>query len=425
MNRKPWKYSLEKTFMGLHQDSVSCLAFSPCGQFLASCGKGRVCIYSVSRSKVIRYYDIVDASPVALTWGDTTDDLYVGYSNGHLWQYQRPTRGGLRSMLARFFPSADISEFGVLEGSILKMTWGSRSRHLFVAHGSSATVLRPVTKLAWDIVSELDRPELPYTALGFQPPAPCPVGMHISGRRNQIIVADRDYGINCYDFSNIRGIKCWDIAPGNRIGMSDVSHDCTSLAAWNLKDGLDIYTLSPSRRKYKETISLQDNLGENTNVFLDVAFIHDDFDLLVGSNVGQPVIVNLRSHHVVQKLEHSPVNCIVSIVAYTRLGNRRYIATADRELGTETTVKLWVAKTDSHLWNFISRILEGFRRVWKQLGTLFLILIVLFVDRIIIQEGLLSWHSRPIRSLLALIVNLAEGVRDLATSTSWSAKLKL
>ncbi|KAF8994448.1 hypothetical protein BDZ89DRAFT_1053312 [Hymenopellis radicata] len=195
MNRKPWKYSLERTYAGLHQDSVSCLAFSPCGQFLASCGKGRVCIYSVSRSKVIRYYDIVDASPVALTWGDTADDLYVGYSDGHLWQYQRPTQGGLRSMLARFFSSADMWQFGVLEGSILKMTWGSRSRHLFVAHGPSVTVLRPVTKLAWDIVSELDEPELPYTALGFQPPAPCPVGMHVSGRRNQIIVADRDYGI--------------------------------------------------------------------------------------------------------------------------------------------------------------------------------------------------------------------------------------
>ncbi len=95
MNRKPWKYSLERTYAGLHQDSVSCLAFSPCGQFLASCGKGRVCIYSVSRSKVIRYYDIVDASPVALTWGDTADDLYVGYSDGHLWQYQRPTQGGV------------------------------------------------------------------------------------------------------------------------------------------------------------------------------------------------------------------------------------------------------------------------------------------------------------------------------------------
>ncbi len=88
--------------------------------------------------------------------------------------------------------------------------------------------------------------------------------------------------------------------------MSDVSHDCTTLAAWNLKDGLDIYTLSPSMRKYKETINLHDNLGENTNVLLDVVFIHDDFDLLVGSNVGQPVIVNLRSHHVIQRLEHSP-----------------------------------------------------------------------------------------------------------------------
>lgn len=75
--------------------------------------------------------------------------------------------------------------------------------------------------------------------------------------------------------------------------------------SWNLKDGLDVYDLQPSHRGFKENIALSENFGHNSNALMDVTFLHDDLEVLVGSPVGRPSIVNLRTGRVVQKLAHS------------------------------------------------------------------------------------------------------------------------
>ncbi|KAF8908400.1 hypothetical protein CPB85DRAFT_1253926 [Mucidula mucida] len=153
-----------------------------------------------------------------------------------------------------------------------------------------------------------------HLPVGFSPSGPCSVGIHASKFRDRVIVADRDFGINCYEVSGPRGIPLWNIPPGNHIGMSALSPNGLLLAAWNVKDGLDVYNIQPSNCTFKETITLPKNFRQNRNIYLDVAFIHNRL----------------------QQLEHSTVNNLVSVVAYTRLGTHTYIVTADRELEAET-----------------------------------------------------------------------------------------
>ncbi|KAF9008504.1 hypothetical protein BDZ89DRAFT_1048195 [Hymenopellis radicata] len=310
-----------------------------------------------------------------------------------------------------FASNPERIDFATLDGCVLRMTWDSVSQRLFVAHGADATVVRPVTGIVWNIVSELERPKLPYTALGFQPSGSAPVGIYSSGRRDRVLVMDKDYGVgylfkpeslspakyslSCYDISDLQGVLCWQFSSGNRMyafsfkesleltmlasGMCDMSRDKSLMAAWNLNNGLDIYKFTQSKRELDRTISLGENLGENQNVILDVVFIHEDHDVLLGSNVGKPLIVNVRSHQIVQKLAHSPVNDIVPVAAYARCGNRRYIATADRELGSET--KLRVGR------------------------------IVVLLDRLVLRGGFSSNNVFIVRSVEA-VVTFADAVKQ-------------
>ena len=85
-------------------------------------------------------------------------------------------------------------------------------------------------------------------------------------------------------------------------GFSAISTDGTTLAAWNLYDGIDIYNIA-SRKEHVDNVELPDAFSQN--VFMNMACIHDDQDILVGSSVGKPMIINLATKKVTQVLAHS------------------------------------------------------------------------------------------------------------------------
>ncbi|KAL0580178.1 hypothetical protein V5O48_001837 [Marasmius crinis-equi] len=94
-----------------------------------------------------------------------------------------------------------------------------------------------------------------------------------------------------------------------------------------------------------DTITFDPHTPTQVNAMLDVKFIHNGKDILVGSNTGEPVIVNVATKDVVQVLVHSQAKAVTPINAYwsSFINDRHLLATGDRDMGQETVVKLWQA----------------------------------------------------------------------------------
>ena len=100
------KYQLIKTFAGIHTDSVNGARVSPDGRYLASISRdGSVATYDLvggtfKRPRLIRKYpNGTSQSPaVAVTWGKTSSQLFVGFKDGQICSYERPIRSGVRVM---------------------------------------------------------------------------------------------------------------------------------------------------------------------------------------------------------------------------------------------------------------------------------------------------------------------------------------
>ncbi|KAK7018757.1 hypothetical protein VNI00_018247 [Paramarasmius palmivorus] len=385
MARHSWRYSLVSTFP--LKDSANALRFSPDGRYLACCSQdGAVYVFSTIRQKLVRLYerDSEDSHAIAVEWEDTAN-LFVGMADGRVIQYHSPTK---RLWLTNLFSGTNRRDLATLNGAVLTLHWDKASRRLAVGHGSDVTLLRPYTKVDWNITCEVPRATLPYKPLNFDPKPPCPVGIHTCRFKDRIIVVDRTRGIFAWDVSQAKANMEWRTSPGHKAGMSAISPDCTHIAAWNLEDGVDIYAISrPESRGLKCTIPMLENFGPDAqaHVMLDVLFIHDGEDLLVGSSVGKPTILDFKTHRITQILEHSPVNHSTPIVAYTTYKGNRYIATASRELGEECKVKLWLARSPTD-WRFGDVISRFFNIARPLLLAIIILLSGIVIDRLFLRR---------------------------------------
>jgi hypothetical protein len=90
-------------------------------------------------------------------------------------------------------------------------------------------------------------------------------------------------------------------------GGAALSPDGIHLAVWDLCQSIVIYNVH--NRDAPETIISIPQISpfDNTiNVELDMEFVNGGQDILIGSNVGQPVVVNVVQRRVTGMLEHSP-----------------------------------------------------------------------------------------------------------------------
>ena len=114
---------------------------------------------------------------------------------------------------------------------------------------------------------------------------------------------------------------CWTIPPERRMyvhqifiddgskfmlfssGLSAISPDGTLIAAWNLYNGVDIYSLS--ERAPIDTFLMLDQFPDDGNILIDLHFINDGEDIVVGSSNGKPQIIDALTGTVRQTLYHS------------------------------------------------------------------------------------------------------------------------
>jgi WD40 repeat protein len=104
MTTYPQEYVLANTFSGVHADSVNKIRVSPDGRYFASASEeGTVAVYDLTsgllfgKAKFIRKYASPGpkSSAMALCWGRDSTELYVGFEDGTVCSYRRPTRSGV------------------------------------------------------------------------------------------------------------------------------------------------------------------------------------------------------------------------------------------------------------------------------------------------------------------------------------------
>lgn len=78
------------------------------------------------------------------------------------------------------------------------------------------------------------------------------------------------------------------------------------MATWNLNGRIAIYSLQQGHRGLIDVLDMPEVASGIDNVLLDIAWVRGTSHLLIGSNVGQPVIVDLVSRKVVQRIKHAP-----------------------------------------------------------------------------------------------------------------------
>ena len=100
------EYQLVKTFSTVHSNSVNVLVISSDGRYLASASKdGTVATYDLvggwlfGTPRLVRKYEKMDHPAVSLAWGMDSRQLFVGFKDGQVCAYQRPTHFGVRQFL--------------------------------------------------------------------------------------------------------------------------------------------------------------------------------------------------------------------------------------------------------------------------------------------------------------------------------------
>jgi WD40 repeat protein len=108
MATNPQEYALVATFSGVHKDSINKIKVSPGGRYVASASEdGTIATYDLKGGlffgggvKPIRKYISASASAnnpaISLCWGRDTTELYVGFLDGVVRAYRRPTESGVR-----------------------------------------------------------------------------------------------------------------------------------------------------------------------------------------------------------------------------------------------------------------------------------------------------------------------------------------
>ncbi|KAL0060809.1 hypothetical protein AAF712_012402 [Marasmius tenuissimus] len=349
------KYILKFTLTDF-AGSISSLAFSDDGKFLAAASHdGNIVIYATCNARrPIRSFTSPDSPPNIVVWG-IGYEIIVGLLDGRILRYPNATRRpyGFRSLMKGSQDNTPAQELADLGRAVVAMTFHKETKRLYVGCDSGVSLYRRRDSAQWIFCTEIQPPAFEYTPVGFTLPPHVPVSILVPKWHDEIIICYRDQGIRnyrlCDDGKEVR--VGWSIPVFNRLCPSSLSPDCAYIASWNLNEGLDLYCIRRANLELTETITLDSQSPTQVNALLDVKFLHNGKDILVGSNTGKPVIVNRATKEVVQVLIHSQAKAITPINAYwSSLDNEHLLATGDRDMGQETAVKLWFAAPPVNRW---------------------------------------------------------------------------
>ncbi|KAH7906906.1 WD40-repeat-containing domain protein [Hygrophoropsis aurantiaca] len=318
-----------------HVKSVSCLAFSPTGNRLASGGDdGNVIIWEPDQGKIL--HRVILHGPVTcIVWDpdDSRTRLFVGCGDGVLtvmetFKAQEPSNSVLTGTKASVYAIAADRYTG----------------HISVGLGSEVHIAKEVGPKKYATFKILPSPEpLPQTspnadqrirarALEFMTKGTC------------LLVAYLNHGVVCWDKET--AVQLWCIVPIHShrlIGHAALSPDEKTVLISNLSDGADLYLVGQSHPSnlFKSPSNSQ------TNVPVQVIFFGGGNSVLCGSVVGCVHIWNVKTGECEQVLDHSG-DIVQAVSAYDSIG-RSLIVTATSGTSEKTYIKVWKAQTSMFL----------------------------------------------------------------------------
>ncbi|KAH7918964.1 WD40 repeat-like protein [Leucogyrophana mollusca] len=284
-------YSPIQTLRG-HVDSVTCLAFSPNGDRLASGGDdGNVIIWEPENGKML--YRIVIASAVtSLVWDpeESTSRLFVGCGDGtlavlHNFEAQEPSNQILTGAKA----------------SVHTIAVDALTGHVAIGLGSEVHIAKEIAPKKFATFKILPSPsELPKTSKNAD--------LRIRARSlafmtkgSRLVVSYLNHGVVCWDIEGL--MQLWCIVPIHShrlIGHAALSPDEKDVLISNLCEGMDLYAIGCS----KPTKLFKCTPNADNNVPVQVSFLHGGQAAICGSAVGSVNIWSIESGECFQSLDH-------------------------------------------------------------------------------------------------------------------------
>ncbi|KAI5994182.1 WD40-repeat-containing domain protein [Pisolithus albus] len=289
-----------------HSKSVTCLAFSPLGDCLASGGEdGNLIVWDPTMGTLLHRV-LVSGSITSMAWDpdDSKRRLFVGTAKGTIYtidNFSGPEQGqGLDSNVLTGVEAPVYAIAIDAYSGVIALGMGSEvhlAQWVAPSHYATFKILPPPPELP-NTSQDTDK-RVRVRALAFREG-----GYHL-------LATYLSHGIVCWDLSHPQIQLLWTTVPMHShrlIGHSLLSPDEQALLLSNLSDGMDLYKIRHCH-PYRKFKYISDS-GENLPV--QVTFLHDGRAAACGSTDGNVTVWDIANEDQIQVLPHDghPVQAI-------------------------------------------------------------------------------------------------------------------
>ncbi|KAG1730200.1 WD40-repeat-containing domain protein [Suillus lakei] len=311
-----------------HSDSMNCLSFSSCRQYLAT-GRDDNCfiIWRLNDGSVL--YQFVFNSPVNVAFWHLklADIVIIGCEDGTLSQLANFC---INDFTRRHF------DLGV-EGAVHCLDYDMHLGCFAISIGHHIYVVRESP--------DCKQPPSPFSKQHDKHHRPIHARGHFYDKGKVLIVCYLHHGVIAWKVDCMTQI--WRLWPKDAPLMcvytqfssrsSAISPEIKALAVQTMHNGLFMFLISRSRPSRK--FNLPGRINEEGCV-LQVLFLSAGAKAICGSSTGEVCIWYMTSGEVFQTLLHGET---VSLKCFQ--DDSSYIATASSEKGQNTCIQIWRAKT--------------------------------------------------------------------------------
>ncbi|KAH7905259.1 WD40-repeat-containing domain protein, partial [Hygrophoropsis aurantiaca] len=329
-------YVKAHTLTGGHSDSINCLAFSPCGLYLASGSDDHaLIIWRVSDGSHL--YSLSFGGAVnALLWHPSQEGVIIcGCQDGLVFR-------------AKDFNLTQFSGRRVkldFQGPVHCLDFDKSTNRLAVGIGCAVCASTEKSNGEYDGWVEFPDPNDPASSNSIADDSSIrPRTVHFYDHGRLLIVTYLSHGVIAWDVDKV--VQLWCIRPPSEApqlwthpvlrGSSSLCAQMDMLVVHNLYAGVHMYRLG--RQKVVRAFTCEPKLLRRH--ILSVSFIHNGDAVVTGAEAGDVRIWQAQCGNLFQVLEHGD-DLIQAVAAFQN--SSRYIATGSALKGPQTYIKIWRA----------------------------------------------------------------------------------